>query len=85
LPRTVRLFMLGGFIILRSAETPMKTGKLVLWIVVAVFALIAVNSFWDSSSDPNTRNLVRALGRVIGTVFGVAAAGLGVALLLWRK
>ena len=63
----------------------MKTGKIVLWIVVAVFALIAVSSFSDSSSDPNTRNLVQALGRAIGTVFGVAAAGCGVALLLWRK
>jgi hypothetical protein len=73
---------------LRSGETSMKKGiKIVLWIVVAVFTLIAVNSFSDSSgsSDPNTGKLGEALGRLIGTVFGVAAAALGVALLLWRK
>ncbi len=60
----------------------MKTGKIVLWIVVAVFALISVNGFSESSSDPNTGNLVRALGKVQGTVFGVAAAWLAVAFLL---
>ncbi|OAI42836.1 hypothetical protein AYO41_03495 [Verrucomicrobia bacterium SCGC AG-212-E04] len=65
----------------------MKTGKIVLWIVVAVFAWIAVNSFSDSpgSRDPNTGGLVQALGALIGTVFAVAAAALALALLLWRS
>ncbi len=62
----------------------MKKGtKTVLWIVVAMFAWFAVNSFSDSgSSDPNTRGLVQALGRVFGTVFAVAAAALAVGLVL---
>ena len=60
----------------------MKKGtKIVLWIVVAVLALISVNSFSGRSSDPNTGKLVEAIGRVIGTVFGLAAAGLGAVLL----
>ncbi len=65
----------------------MKTGKIILWIVVAVFAWISVTSFSDSpgSRDPNTGGLVEALGRLIGTVFAVAAAALALALLLWRS
>ena len=66
----------------------MKTGiKIVLWIVVAVFAWLAVMSFSDRSSDPNTGRLVEALGRLFGTVFGGAAVGIAAALLLglrWR-
>ncbi|OAI42837.1 hypothetical protein AYO41_03500 [Verrucomicrobia bacterium SCGC AG-212-E04] len=63
----------------------MKKGtKTVLWIVVAMLAWMAVRSFSDEgSTDPNTRGLAEAIGRVFGTVFAVAAAAL--ALLLWRS
>jgi hypothetical protein len=79
--RTIHLFTLGGFIILQSAETSMKTGiKIVLWIVVALFAWIAVAP--DSShSDPAGRGLSQA----VGTVFGWAAAGAALALLLGQR
>jgi hypothetical protein len=74
--------MPGSFIILRSAETSMKTGiKIVLWIVVAVFAWIAVDGFSDSSSDAEGRGLSQA----VGTVFGWAAAGAALALLLGQR
>jgi len=66
----------------------MKKGtKIVLWIVVAVFAWLAVEGFREASSDPNTGRLVEALGRLFGTVFGGAAVGFAAALLLglrWR-
>ncbi len=59
----------------------MKKGiKIALWIAVAAFAWIAVSP--DSSgSDPAGRGLSRA----VGTVFGLAAAGAGVALLLAER
>jgi len=80
--RTIRLFTLGSFIILRSAETSMKTGiKIVLWIGVAVFAFWAVQGWSDSSSDAEGRGLSQALA----VVFGWAAAGAALALLLGQR
>lgn len=61
----------------------MKTGiKIGLWIVVALFAWMAVDSFSDSSgSDAAGRGLTQA----VGTVFGWAAAGAALALLLAQR
>jgi hypothetical protein len=63
----------------------MKTGiKIVLWVVVAVFAWIAVDGFSDS---PGLDAAGRGLSQAVGTVFGWAAAAAGEALLLgmrWR-
>jgi hypothetical protein len=88
LPRTIRFFTLGRFLILPSAETSMKKEiKIVLWVLVAVFAWISVSSFSDGSSDPNTGRVEEAFGRLFGIVFGGAALGFAAALLLglrWR-
>jgi hypothetical protein len=80
--RTICPFILGSFIILRSAETSMKTGiKIVLWIVVAVFAWIAVDGFSDNSSGAEGRGLSQA----VGAVFGWAAAGAALVLLIGQR
>jgi hypothetical protein len=59
----------------------MKTGiKIVLWIAVAVFAWIAV-----APDSPGLDPAGRGLSRAVGAVFGWAAAGAAVALLLGQR